>query len=632
MEEPEQIQVECSSSPATQLADHDHPNNPDLDLAIELLDPFTQSKFVNKLPDVFKNLARADCTKSGKLYTIGMFQIKRWLGLIDPDLGTLLATKLWGFGNDKCTASFPGPTFVVKPGKSIYVRWENKLLDKCGRPLLPFLPVDTTIHWADPKDWPFSGMPTVVHLHGGKTEPESDGYPEAWFTPDFKQVGPDWVKKTYHYGNKQEPYTTFYHDHALGVTRLNVYAGLAGFYLLVDRELEKKIGLPAPEYDVPMLIDDRSFLRNGNLYYSPFADGPPVPPINPPFPSVRTHFSGEFILVNGMTWPVLEVEPRKYRFRWLIASNTRTYNLALSNGQSFYVIASDQGFLNFPVKVTSVLMQPAERFEVIIDFRGREGQKIILTNGSNDPYPNGKPVTENTNKVMLFSVSKPLNKLIPDKPLPKYLRECLGPIERILPKKFCVRQLVLGIGEDEYGRAEPLLGTVKDGLLKWHDPITEKPRAGTYEVWEFYNETNGAHPIHLHLVHFLILDQATFTAKVAPNGSLTDIVVGTPTPPARVEQGRKDMVRVDSNLVVRILVFFPNAGLYVWHCHISEHEDHDMMRPMLILDKNGNEPPSKDHPTHPMDPMKGEKKQKSSKHKPKSGKTSKHHVKSKERH
>ena len=210
---------------------------------------------------------------------------------------------------------------------------------------MPFehlLPVDRTVHGAEPKH---PSVRTVVHLHGGRVRPENDGYPEAWFTKNFKNKGTKFVHEVYYYPNCQRSTTLWYHDHAIGITRLNVYAGLAGFYLIRD-EAEEQLNLPSGKYEIPLVIQDRSFYlsgeRRGELFYPSLPDQPPPPP--PPNPSVVPEFFGDTALVNGKVWPYLEVEPRKYRFRILNGSNSRFYRLRLNSGQNFVQIGTDGGF------------------------------------------------------------------------------------------------------------------------------------------------------------------------------------------------------------------------------------------------------------------------------------------------
>ncbi|MDF0744873.1 outer spore coat copper-dependent laccase CotA, partial [Bacillus velezensis] len=215
-------------------------------------------------------------------------------------------TRLWGYNG-----LFPGPTIDVNKDENVYIKWMNDLPDK------HFLPVDHTIHHSE-SGHQEPDVKTVVHLHGGATPPDSDGYPEAWFTKDFKETGPYFEREVYHYPNKQRGALLWYHDHAMAITRLNVYAGLAGMYIIRERK-EKQLKLPSGEYDVPLMILDRTLNDDGSLSYP---SGPANPSETLPDPSIVPFFCGNTILVNGKAWPYMEVEPRTYRFRILNASNT----------------------------------------------------------------------------------------------------------------------------------------------------------------------------------------------------------------------------------------------------------------------------------------------------------------------
>lgn len=319
--------------------------------------------------------------------------------------------------------------------------------------------------------------------------------------------------------------------------------------------------MPSGEYEIPLLIQDRSFNKNGSLFY-PAEPPQPVPGV---FPSVVPIFLGNTILVNGKVWPYLNVEPRKYRFRILNGSNSRTYTLRLSNGQKFYQIGTDGGLLESPVELDALTLMPAERADVIIDFSGSKGKYIILTNDDTD---------ENTSNVMQFRVVLPLKgkdtSTIP---------EILYPFERLNENMASkVRNLTLDAVPDRYGRPSFQL----DGKM-WHDPVTEMPELGSIEIWNLLNLTAFPHPIHVHLVQFQILDRRPFdVARYRNAGEI--IFTGDPIPPDPNEMGWKDTVRATPGQITRIIAKFDGyTGDYVWHCHILEHEDHDMMRPFRVI-------------------------------------------------
>ncbi len=538
-------------------------------LLLAALDPLTQPMFVNPLPIP---AVLQPTTPGGTDYEVSMSQFQQDLGLVDPLTGLPLPTTVWGYNG-----SYPGPTIEAQRDVPITVHWSNDLVDGQGNPLPHLLPVDTTVHWADPAGWPDSGVPLVTHLHGGHTESASDGLPEAWFTPNFAQTGMDWVKETYYYQNDQEAATLWYHDHALGITRLNVYAGLAGFYLVRD-SWETGLNLPSGDYEVPIVIQDRMFLDTGELYYPsmPMAPGQPDP-------SVLPEFFGDVILVNGKAWPSLQVEPRKYRFRLLNGSDSRFYDLYLSSGQMLYQIGSDDGLLNAPVMLDRLTLAPGERADVVLDFSdpALAGQTIVLKNNARSPYPKGAAADPRTvGQVMAFTVTKPLSG--PDTSvLPATLRA--APITPLV-QTGATRSLLLFEATDPFGRLQPMLGTAAGGVQMWEAPITENPMLNDVEVWEIYNTTMDAHPIHLHLVAFQVVSRQKFKATVDPvTGALTNIKLsGQPKPPAANEAGWKDTVQMYPGEVTRIIAKFDLEGLYVWHCHILSHEDHEMMRPYYV--------------------------------------------------
>lgn len=523
-------------------------------------------KFVDALPlpPTLKPKGKSDDIP---FYEVTMKQVKQKLHRDLPP------TTVWGYNG-----MYPGPTFEAQRNHPILVKWKNNL------PFEHLLPVDRTIHGAMP-DTP--SVRTVVHLHGARVRPENDGYPEAWFTRDFENVGPKFAHEVYYYPNCQRPATLWYHDHALGITRLNVYAGLAGFYILRDEE-EEKLNLPSGKFEIPLVLQDRSFYPNGELFYptQPGHEPPPAPqpppPIDPtlPNPSIVPEFFGDTNLVNGKVWPFLEVEPRKYRFRILNGSNSRFYRISLSSGQEFIQIGTEGGLLEKPVTLTQITLAPAERADVIVDFSNQKGQRIILTNDAPAPFPDGNPPSSDLSQIMEFRVKQKLSK--PDKsniPAKLSCMEHLSPDDAII-----VRKNLLVESTDEFGRLKLLLNNMAWDQL----PLTETPYNGTIEIWELYNTTPDTHPIHLHLVAFQILNRAEFTGD--PNGP--DLVVGPPQPPDANETGWKDTVRANPGEVTRIIARFgPFEGIYPWHCHILEHEDHDMMRPYEVL-KNQNFNPS----------------------------------------
>jgi len=611
-----------------------------------LLDPVTHPKFVNPLPVP----AQIDATNGGA-FDLYMEQTQQWLGLVtDPVTLTPLNTTVWGYGPTGAV-TYPGPTFIAKKNVPVYVNWFNNLPGH-------FLPVDPSMHMAAPHGltipevatWYAAGnVPTVGHLHGGHTESASDGIPEAWFTQGAAETGQYFVKTNYVYDNSQEAATLWYHDHALGITRLNVYAGLAGFYLLEDnteRKLTVNGVLPKQKHDFEIVIQDRSFYNNGQLFWPANPNEPSVffnhpggedvewnawaefiageevnqnPLFNQVFPTGGptglAEFFGDFIVVNGTVWPYLDVEPRPYRFRLLNGSDSRFYVLRFEGNEPFHFlqIATDDGLLPNAVDLTELIIAPGERAEIVVDFGAvGMGNSIKLLNfGPDEPYGGGTPVTDfdpadpaTTGQIMQFNVNKTL-KVNRGLPIPIVSEGTpLSTSFVDLGVSTVTRKLGLFEGSDEYGRLQPILGAIAetDGpieSLTWEDDITENPALDAVETWEVYNFTGDAHPVHLHLVAFQILNRQEmddFEVEEKPQAQhgggtgvggeveINSIDFGAnPTiDPALNERGWKDTFIVPPGFVGRVKAKFDRPGRYVWHCHILSHEDHEMMRPYHV--------------------------------------------------
>ena len=444
-------------------------------------------------------------------------------------------TRVWGFGDGPGGATYPGPTIEATAGVPVTVNWINDLRDSGGTLRTDhFLPVDPCPHGAH-----HPGARTVVHLHGAHVPQAADGYPEATFLPG-QQV-------SYAYPNLQLPATLWYHDHALGITRLNVYMGLAGFYLLRDAA-EKAVGLPSGEYEVPLVIQDRTFRPDGSLVY-------PV--------AWQEHFFGDTVLVNGKVWPYLEVKRGKYRFRMLNGSTSRTYALTLSNGAPFTQIGTDGGLLPASVSVSTITIGPGERADVIVNFAAYAAStEIVMTNSAPAPFPGGDHPGDIIPNVMKFVV---LGATGHTAPVPNPLR-ALDPIEEA--EAVIERDFELKKGADACSETAWLING-----LRWDD-ITEYPELGTTEIWRFVNRSGVMHPMHMHLVMFQVLDRQLFDSSGA-----TIVPIGVPLPPAPEEAGWKDTVKVGPNELVRVIARFEDyKGKYPYHCHILEHEDHEMMR------------------------------------------------------
>ncbi len=514
-------------------------------LKVDPSDPATIPHFVDPLPipDIVKPYCGYNAPKEHEwYYEIYMLEAKHRFHKYFPP------TTIWGYNG-----TYPGPTLEVPKDVTVKVKWVNKL------PKKHILPVDHTLHGT--MDTP--DVRTVVHLHGANVAADSDGHPDAWYSRDNEFVGHKYTREVYEYTNHQAGATMWYHDHAVGITRLNVYAGLAGFYLIRDF-LEKRLNLPEGPYEIPLLIQDKQFNQDGSLYYPDNA----TPPVDNPVPSTPSFFFGNTISVNGKLWPYLEVEPRKYRFRILNGSNLRPYELKLSNGGVFHQIGTDLGLLHHPVDINSFIMEPAERMEVIIDFSEYKGQEIILQNIAQGPPSPGMDV------IMKFKVGKELT--CPDT---STIPHELMPQHKINPKlAIKERTMILDETTDHYGRVVHLLNN-----MMWSDPATEKPKLDTIEIWHIVNHFDFPHPVHLHLVHFEILGRKVYTDKDFDEHGNYKFNMKSLTPPLDYEKGPKDVVRAEPKQVTSIIMHFKeHAGDYVWHCHILEHEDNDMMRPLVV--------------------------------------------------
>lgn len=494
-------------------------------------------------------------------------------------------TRVWAYETRDATgkkvlgpANWPAVTIDARRYVPTVITYVNQLptfstLNPTGPGLVQGLvTVDQTLHWADPLGLgcmmmdppvdctatpydpccqPFNGAPpAVVHLHGGETPSSFDGGPEAWFTPDGKtgaayrtldRPGPG--KAIYKYDNAQEPGTPWFHDHALGATRTNVYSGMAAFFFIRDPNTEPK-HLPSGKYEIELAFQDRQFDTNSQLYF-PDGSGADAAMSNlngtPPNPNVHPFWVPEFIgdvaIVNGAPWPYFNVEPRRYRLRVLDGSNARFYNLSFG-GVPVYQIGADDTYLDKPVPVSAVFIAPGERADVIVDFTKFAGKTITITNNVPVPYPNGLfPVIHNglpadqpqMAQIMQFRVSSPL--IGSDTSCNPADSQCTRPIPVVRltdgkghlasgVKIDRVRQLVLKEHEGPGGPLEVFVNNTKwDGLQSPSigedfpvDGVSELPRVGSTEIWQIINLTVDAHPMHTHLSQFQILNRQNFHA------------------------------------------------------------------------------------------------------------------------
>jgi len=511
------------------------------------------ARYIDPLP-IPKKLMPYGTRKGTSLYRVRMQQFERKLHSQLP-----LAT-LWGY-----EGQYPGPTIEAERGAAIEVEWVNQL------PSTPLFPSDPHIHGAMP---PTPAVRTVPHLHGARTRSESDGLPEKWFTPGHSA--------RYLYENEQAATTLWYHDHAVGITRLNVYSGLSGFYLLRDAE-ERRMGLPSGDCEIPILLQDRSVDEAGQLVYAPtFDDGQKAAE-----GQWAPQIFGELPVINGAAYPYLEVEPRAYRLRLLNGSNSRFYNVFFNLAKrptdipsivSFQQIGSDGGFLPKPATLSRLLLAPAERADVIIDFSGLAGKVITVSNNAMAPYPGWgmlMPLYEALPELMQIRVTLPVRSNAKS-----FIMPAMPAFTRLDQKQsIATRDFVLSETMDAQGRS---LG-VRINNKGYDDPVTENVKLGSTEKWRFINTTEDAHPMHLHLVQFQIVERQGYDSAQYHQGILH--LVGVPRLPAPNEAGWKDTVVVNPGEVATIIAKFEGyTGRYVFHCHMLEHEDNDMMRPYAVVD------------------------------------------------
>jgi FtsP/CotA-like multicopper oxidase with cupredoxin domain len=641
----------------------------------------------------------------------------------------ITGTVTWGYlgPDDTVTANratYLGPIVLAERDKTTSIKYINNLGTTASSKLRAWVgSTDQTLHWADPKGEHMSGamnmahyagpIPAVAHLHGGEVPAELDGGPDAWFLSQpaagYMTHGHGYYSapgtiadnsSTYNYPNTQEAANIWFHDHALGITRLNVYAGLAGAYLLADPGLLLPAGLGphdiGGELIVPLVIQDRMFDTNGQLYF-------PNVGINMEHPYWLPEFVGDAIVVNGKTWPTfgtaLNPKPSKrYRFLFLNGSNARTYELFLVDpvtklmGPPMWVIGTDGGYLDRPVKIdpmaaanNKLTIMPGERYDVIIDLNDPAWRaanpafsgQLILRNTGRTPYPKGAPPQGSTlGQVLKLFIGNPVVDTGYDpnpargggQPLRPALPRLVNPLAgtaAVTPDK--VRQLTLNEVMAMGGPIEVLVnntrwdgksvaadifdpaGTRPDFVPGMHFDYSEVPQEGETELWEIVNLTADAHPIHLHLVQFQLMNRQAFnfnkynkaynalfpaTLAIDPmtglphpggvfvgaygpplnymtgnpralggNPNIVPYLQGAAMPPLPQEAGWKDTVIMLPGQVTRIMVrwaptdlpantpaadaYFPfdpsdNLG-YVWHCHIIDHEDNEMMRPDKVL-------------------------------------------------
>ncbi len=615
------------------------------------------------------------------LYEISMREFRQQI--LPAGLPT---TKVWGYGAVSAQGNrglllhnAPSLTIEAMWNRPVRIKWINELVDADGNYLPHLLPVDQTLHWANPPGGaggrdsrpefaetpgPYTGpVPIVTHVHGAVgVGDDSDGYAEAWYLPDANDIpagyategtwydffagkaaaaygvtwGPGFA--TFQYPNENRASTIWYHDHALGMTRLNVYAGPAGFYLVRggpdDVVLDSRTGLPAslpgpaprendkfppnkPYREIPIAIQDRSFNGDGSLFYPDtreFFDeiASPYIPEGEFSPIWNPEFFGNMIIANGNTWPFQTVEQRRYRFRFLNGCQSRFLILDFGGipGVEVWQIGNEGGFLAAPVNLTEghenrLLLGLAERADVIVDFTDVPVGNHVLGNvGPDEPFGGGVPGVDfepadpgSTGQVLQFRIVPAVD--ADDSTPPQFLQ--LPPLAA-LPAETVTRPLALiekmGMGFDADGNelegpVEALLGNVVGGVAEeklWMDPVTENPAVGATEVWEMYNTTGDAHPMHVHEVVFEVVNREGLVLDDDDEVVEPITLDGNVTPPEPWETGFKDTVIAYPGQVTRVRARFSTPGQFVWHCHIVEHEDNEMMRPYRIGPEQPGQP------------------------------------------
>ncbi|KAH8944137.1 hypothetical protein BDL97_13G093000 [Sphagnum fallax] len=561
-------------------------------------------QFVDELPRL-----KTILVNNRKQVTLGAYKIKQKLHR------DLAPTPLYAFGTSRGSATYPGPTLQARAWQESYVRFENHIHDE-----EPMFTVDRTVSWANPKR---GGVPTVTHLHGAETESISDGNPDAWFTAKG-EYGPAYITQNYTYANSQFPTLLWYHDHTYGITRLNILAGLLGLYIIKPGPAVAAAGvaasrseehdqeetpapynwLPTKSFEWSLVLADKQFFPNGSINFPNIGDSPKN------HPNWCSEYYGDTILVNGKIWPYVRVHAQsKYRFRLLNSANARVFVLSLSNPRvSFVQIGTDGGLLEKPQTVSSITISPAERVDFIIDFSPLPvGSEVVMNNSGPAAYPNPtqslSPVS--TKAVMKFIVVQDESAASQQQNLaaiPSILRK---PDPHMSIKDAHWR--VTNMTEMDDAEGNPIRDLQNNST--WKSPLLIVPVVGSTEVWEFINLTPDAHPMHIHLIQFHFLNQQSFNLSLYLAGGCTfhdlhhhhnrsefsrSCYTEEAKGPLPNQIGWKDTMLAWPGNVTRIVIkwtsqngghfpFDPTSGPgYVWHCHISDHEDNDMLRPFKM--------------------------------------------------
>ncbi|KAH7279975.1 hypothetical protein KP509_37G045800 [Ceratopteris richardii] len=457
--------------------------------------------------------------------------------------------------------------------------------------------VDDSLHRASPIH---GGVPMVVHLHGGEVHSSSDGHPDSWYTSKG-EVGSTFSSQNHIYINEQSLLALWYHDHAIGITRLNVAAGLTGMYIITSQKEQEFLPV-----GLPLVIQDKRFFDNGEINF------PSVGILPDYHEQWCPKYYGDTILVNGVIWPFFKVLPRLYRFRILNACSARFLVLSLDKpGMYFYQIGTDGGLLPQPWNLTSLTLAPAERADVLIDFSGlRNGMSVVLNNSGPTPLPSGDiyqmpPMTYDILKFIVDEEEGYREGLVEGDYVSDIDFSSLLMDEKPLSKEDVVAVRTLSVVEWDDANHNPMIFTLDNHT--WEDPIVQKPVEGTTEIWELVNLRINVHPIHIHLVQFQVLNQQSFSSLSYESGNCSlQVAYGEngscflepAKDPYIYQRGWKDTVITWPGVVTRVIIRFsqrngsafgfdPSEGPgYAWHCHIVDHEDNVMMRPFVVTPNN----------------------------------------------
>lgn len=520
---------------------------------------------------------------------------------------------VWTYGQPGKAPVFLGPTIVAKTGHPVVVKWINNL------PTNPNLfPLKDSIDPTLPGFNTPAGA-AIPHLHGGHTAARFDGTPDQWWTADGKK-GMDFVTDTFTYMNDQPASLLWYHDHTMGSTRFKPYLGLAAAYVIFDNIdngstiMGQRVPSGYGKYHLPIVLQDKQFNADGSLFY-------PTEGISAVHPKWVPEFFGDTPVINGKAYPFLDAQPRRYRLRFLNGSQARFYNIHFDlagDNLPFWVIGSEGGLLPRPVQKTDLLIAPGERFDVIADFTGIPlGSTIMMTNNAPVPDPNDDLEIPHIPVLMKININQAVPANDPDNTvLPANLK--LPAVPRLtIPNSNSLRDIVLKEVTDEFDNPTEVL------LNGYHysDATTDFIKAGSTETWQFINLTGDTHPMHTHLVQFQVLNRQKFNVEaykedwasyLASNRNpvqkpvLENYLIGSPIPPDPEEMGYKDTVKAYPSLdpedesysyVTRVRAKFTlpalsaldfnketgSFGKWVYHCHILEHEENDMMRPFEVV-------------------------------------------------